>query len=80
MEKMVAAKQRRKITRNGSIEAVRDQAVTVGEDVRDLAQMAGKAVLDQMNPLEEYVRERPLRALLMAAGAGALIGFLMLRR
>lgn len=75
-----AAKHSRKAMRNGSVNAVRDQAVTVGEDVRQLAEIAGKAVLNQMNPIEEYVREKPLRSLMIAAGAGCLLGLLMLRR
>ena len=59
---------------------VRHQAATVGDDVRELARTAGQAALDQMDPVEHYVREKPLRSVLMAAGIGALIGAIFLRR
>lgn len=65
---------------NKGFDGIRDQAATVGEDVRELARTTGKAALDQMDPVERYVREKPLRSVLMAAGVGALIGAIFLRR
>ncbi len=59
---------------------IREQVATVGEDMRELARTAGQAALDRMDPVEQYVREKPLRAVLMAAGIGALIGAIFLRR
>lgn len=59
---------------------LREQASVVREDVRELAYAAGDAAREQLDPLEEYVREKPMKALLIAAGVGALIGMVFLRR
>jgi ElaB/YqjD/DUF883 family membrane-anchored ribosome-binding protein len=64
---------------NGVAE-LRTQAETIGRDVRELATTAGQLALGQMDPIERYVRERPVKSLLIAAGAGALLGLLFSRR
>lgn len=64
---------------NGQTE-LREQAAIVGRDVRDLAVSAGAAAREQVDPLEEYVREKPLKSMLIAAGVGALLGVVFLRR
>lgn len=66
--------------RRTTMSDVRDRAATVGHDVKDLAATAGAAACDQLGPIEEYVRGKPLKSLLIAAGAGALFGLLFLRR
>lgn len=71
---------RTKVADHTGMEDIREQAVAVGEDVRELARTAGKAAIDQMDPIEEYVREKPIKSLLIAAGVGALIGAVFLRR
>lgn len=51
----------------------------VKEDVRDLAMTAGRAAREQLDPVEEYVREYPVRSLLMAVGAGMILGMIFRR-
>lgn len=67
-------------THQAGLEDIREQAVAVGADVRELAQTAGRAAMDQMNPVEDYIREKPLKSMLIAAGVGALVGAIFLRR
>ncbi|MCB9854479.1 MAG: DUF883 family protein [Phycisphaerales bacterium] len=62
------------------VDDIREQAVAVGEDVRDLARNAGQMALDQMDPIEEYIRTKPVKSVLIAAGVGALLGAMFLRR
>jgi ElaB/YqjD/DUF883 family membrane-anchored ribosome-binding protein len=71
---------RRRIDHNGNMAALRQQTAVLGRDLRHLAEAAGETVIGRMDPLEAYIRERPIKSLLMAAGAGALLGFLFLRR
>jgi ElaB/YqjD/DUF883 family membrane-anchored ribosome-binding protein len=59
---------------------LRAQAAVVGRDMRDLAAQAGEAVRQQLNPMEQYVQQKPVQSLLIAAGVGALFGLLFLRR
>lgn len=59
---------------------IREQAVAVGEDLRGLAKTAGQAAIDQMDPIEKYIREKPMKSVLIAAGIGALFGAVFLRR
>ena len=75
-------KQKNRMHHNDSVglQELRDQAVTVGEDVRGLARTAGQAAIDQMDPVESYIREKPLKSVLIAAGVGALLGAFYLRR
>ncbi len=65
---------------HAGLEDIRDQAVAVGEDVRELAHTAGQVALDQMDPIEEYIRTKPVKSVLIAAGIGALLGAMFLRR
>jgi ElaB/YqjD/DUF883 family membrane-anchored ribosome-binding protein len=67
-------------SRKNGVAELRAQAATIGHDVQGLATTAGELALRQLDPIESYVRERPIRSLLMAAGAGALIGILFWRR
>lgn len=55
----------------------REQADMLGEDLRGLADSAMTVARNQLTPLEEQVRDRPMQSLLIAAGVGALIGFIM---
>jgi ElaB/YqjD/DUF883 family membrane-anchored ribosome-binding protein len=48
--------------------------------MKELAATAGAAAYDQLGPIEQYVREKPLKSMLIAAGAGALLGLLFFRR
>lgn len=59
---------------------LREQTAVVGSDIRDLASTAGQAALSHIDPIEAYVRDKPLKAMLIAAGVGAALGFLFSRR
>ena len=60
-------------------EELRGGFSNVKEDVRDLAMTAGRAAREQLDPVEEYVREYPVRSLLMAVGAGMILGMIFRR-
>ena len=77
----------RSLTRNkrmgkshNGVAELRSHAETIGRDVRELASTAGQLALEQMDPIERYVRERPVKSLMIAAGAGALLALLLRRR
>lgn len=59
---------------------LREHVATVGEEVRQIAATAGTVAREQLDPIEEYVRVKPVQSLLMAAGVGALFAFIFLRR
>jgi ElaB/YqjD/DUF883 family membrane-anchored ribosome-binding protein len=58
----------------GSAQELREALEEVKRDVQDLAMTAGRAARDQLDPVEAYIREYPLRTVLIAAGAGMLLG------
>lgn len=47
---------------------------------RGLADQAGKQINQGMDVTVDYVRERPLQSVAIAAGVGALVGLLLTRR
>jgi ElaB/YqjD/DUF883 family membrane-anchored ribosome-binding protein len=47
---------------------------------RGLADQAGKQINQGMDVTVDYVRERPLQSVAIAAGVGALMGLLLTRR
>ncbi len=63
----------------GAIPELRDRMADVREDVRALASSAGQAALEQLDPVEDYVRRFPLRSLLIAGGVGIVLGIIMRR-
>ncbi len=71
---------RRRLDHNGNMAALREQTAVLGRDIRHLAETAGETMIGQIDPLEEYIRQRPIKSLLVAAGVGALFSFLFLRR
>lgn len=60
-------------------EELRGSYANVKEDVRDLAMTAGRAAREQFDPVESFVREYPVRSLLMAVGAGMILGMIFRR-
>ena len=62
---------------------VRDQATERYEQVRDSAteyyEQGRQRAMEMEQSLEAYVQEKPIQALLMAAGAGLLLGMLWKR-
>lgn len=65
---------------NGENLDLREQAGVVRDDMRDLARAAGDAAVQQLDPIQEYVRDKPLKSMLIAAGVGAVFGMVFLRR
>ncbi len=63
----------------GAIPELRERMADVREDVRALASTAGQAALEQLDPVEDYVRRYPLRAILIAGGVGVVLGMIMRR-
>ena len=63
----------------GAAGELRDTFSNVKEDVRDLAMSAGRAAKEQLDPVEEYIREYPIRSLLVAVGAGMFLGMIFRR-
>jgi ElaB/YqjD/DUF883 family membrane-anchored ribosome-binding protein len=81
--------------RDTPAERLRGQAATVGKDLRELGHVTEDVVRETAaNYIEEgrqraadvgrrvndYVTERPVKALMLAAGAGILLGYLFSRR
>jgi ElaB/YqjD/DUF883 family membrane-anchored ribosome-binding protein len=61
-------------------ESVGDIARTERERVRDVYDRGIERAHVARDRFEGYVKEKPVRSLLIAAGAGALLGFLFGRR
>lgn len=58
---------------------IRERMSDVGQDVRELAATAGQMARQQLDPVEDYIRQYPLRAMLIAAGCGLVLGALVKR-
>jgi ElaB/YqjD/DUF883 family membrane-anchored ribosome-binding protein len=71
---------RRNARNHNHMEEIRSQAVSIGDSVRAMAVTAGEAAGETLGPIENYVREKPIKSMLIAAGAGALVGMFLLRR
>lgn len=61
------------------IEELREHTAAVGAEISALATTAGALATDQLDPIRNYVKDAPMKSLLIAAGAGALLT-LILRR
>jgi ElaB/YqjD/DUF883 family membrane-anchored ribosome-binding protein len=61
-------------------DAAKEQVDTLRERAHDYVEQGRKKAMGWEKELESYVEERPLKALLIAAGAGILIGYLWRRR
>lgn len=59
---------------------LRNKVSDVGRDVRDLASTSVAAAREQLDPVEDYIRQYPLRAMLIAAGAGLVLGMIFKSR
>lgn len=62
------------------VSELRSHAENVGRDISELASTAGQYARKQIDPIEQFVREQPVKSLLIAAGAGAVLGLLFLGR
>jgi ElaB/YqjD/DUF883 family membrane-anchored ribosome-binding protein len=65
-----------RLTRDTAQEKLEEAREAAGQYLEEGRKRAGE-IEDQ---IEKYVREKPLQAVLMAAGAGMLLGFLLRRR
>ncbi len=63
----------------GAIPELRERMSDVREDVRALASTAGQAAMEQLDPVEDYVRRYPLRSVLIASGVGLVLGIILRR-
>ncbi len=61
-------------------ESVSELAQVERERLREAYEHGKERVHGVQVRFEDYVRQRPLRSLAIAAGAGALLGFLLRRR
>ena len=52
---------------------LRQQTAAVRDDIKELASTAGQAAIAQVHPVEEYVRQQPLKSMLIAVGIGAAV-------
>lgn len=59
---------------------LRSHAEAVGRDVQELASAAGDMARHQLDPLADYIRTKPMKSLLIAAGVGAVLGMILGRR
>jgi hypothetical protein len=67
--------------RSGSaMRRLRRQAETITHDARGLAVTAGTVARQQLDPLKEYVIDKPIQSLLIAAGVGVVFGLVFFRR
>lgn len=65
---------------NNHLDELRQQAVSIGDSVRAMAVTAGEAAGESLSPVENYVRQKPIKSMLLAVAAGALLGAFFLRR
>lgn len=57
-----------------------EQVEVLKKDVAKLASAAGVAARHQIDPIEQYVEREPLKAVMIAAGLGCVLGWLFSRR
>jgi ElaB/YqjD/DUF883 family membrane-anchored ribosome-binding protein len=69
---------REDVTRTGRV--LRDRAAIIKDDVAELASSATDIARQQMDPVLQYIRENPFRAVLISAGVGLVLGTMMRRR
>ena len=69
------------ITREGKVaENVARKVDEVAGSARDLYERGRDRVVEIRDSVDDYVRERPLRAMLIAAGVGLCVGLVLARR
>ena len=74
-----------------TVDQLREQASVVGQDVQELGRIAKSCASEGLHQgrekvevwekqMEDKVREKPMQAILIAAGIGCVLGFLLTRR
>ena len=62
------------------VKELRSHAEAVSRDMQELASAAGDMAKHQLDPLADYIRAKPMKSLLIAAGVGAMLGIVFGRR
>lgn len=57
-----------------------EQVEVLKRDVAKLASQAGVTAKHQVEPLERFIEREPMKAVLLAAGIGSVLTFLLCRR
>lgn len=65
---------------NNGATALSEQVEILKDDVAKLASAAGVTAKHQFDPVADYITKEPLKAVLVAAGVGCVLGFLFSRR
>jgi ElaB/YqjD/DUF883 family membrane-anchored ribosome-binding protein len=63
-----------------AMRTLRQQAANMGKDARGLAESAGALAREQLDPVREYILEKPIQSLLIAGGVGMVLGIIFSRR
>ena len=74
------ARRRSGRTTSGAMQDFRAQASAVKKDARHLAESAGTLASAELDPIRQYVAEKPVQSLLIAGGIGLLLGVLFIPR
>ena len=61
-------------------DAAREKFRAIKADAKECMEQSRERVADAKEGVEEFIRERPLQSVMIAAGAGVLIGLLLSRR
>lgn len=62
---------------SSALREFREQATAVRKDARHLAASAGAVASEKIDPIRQYVSDKPLQSLLIASGVGLVLGFLL---
>ncbi len=74
------ARKRASRTEASALRELRERAVAVKQDARDLAASAGAVAREQFDPIKEYIAQKPLNSVLIAGAIGLCLGFFFRRR
>ncbi len=61
----------------GAMRDLKDTATALKQDVANLAASAGAVAQERVDPLLNYIRDYPVRSMLIAAGVGMALGTMM---
>ena len=65
---------------SSAMRTLRRQAATMKHDASNLAATAGEVAREQLDPVRDYVNNKPVQALLLAGGVGLVLGLIFRRR
>jgi ElaB/YqjD/DUF883 family membrane-anchored ribosome-binding protein len=67
-------------SQSGAAQEMRNKADDLKRDVREFATAAGAMARERLDPLENYIRDYPIRSILIAGGCGMLLATLFRAR